>query len=199
VITLPAYGAAGSLQLASAPDGYAYRLGTADWLTIGWVGPARPPRIGAQLRQRITSAGAGWVLDDVAIADSCPTHRRPASAALPHPGAAAIPIGDAALARDALASQGLSIGLSDSCLVADPSVDRATMADRHRDALTRHLRHLHQTILDCRHRDQPCWSDYLDWLAARSAPGPVPVDADPVPVGAAPGRPVVSHTSPKPE
>lgn len=67
---------AADLQLAAAPDGYAYRLGSAHWTTIGWVGPHRALRDAADLRDRIEHAGAGGP---------------------------AVPIGDAALTRDAVA------------------------------------------------------------------------------------------------
>ena len=53
-----------------------------------------------------------WVRPPPAV----PTCRRPAGLAIPVAGRGPVPIGDAALARDALASQGLSIGLSDACL-----------------------------------------------------------------------------------
>jgi hypothetical protein len=87
-----------------------------------------------------------------------------------------MPIGDAALARDALASQGTSIGLSDARLAAG----RASALDlerRRADGLDRHLRSLCGTLASCRYRDLSTWSTYGRWLdhqlkvAARPASG----------------------------
>jgi hypothetical protein len=157
--------AAADLQLAAAPDGYAYRLGSAHWTTIGWVGPNRAPRDAADLRDRIEHAGAGWLLDDGVLASRVAnTVRRPASTSLPALGGPAVPIGDAALTRDALASQGVSIGLSDACLVTDPRMTVSRMAARRADAVVRHLRHLSTMIAACRYAHSPAWARYGAWI-----------------------------------
>jgi hypothetical protein len=152
------------LRLAAAHDGYAYRLGSAHCTTIGWVGPGSPPLTGAALQARIEESGTAWILGGSEIPSGITTFRRAASAALPLPSANAIPIGDAALTRDALASQGLSIGLSDACLVAEPTTTPLAMARRRADAIARHLRHLQGTVATCRHASAPCWSEYATWL-----------------------------------
>jgi hypothetical protein len=156
----------GPLRLAAARDGYAYRLGSAQWTTIGWVGPGGPPLTGAALRARIVESGTAWILEDAEIPHGISTFRRAASAALPVPSADAIPIGDAALTRDALASQGLSIGLSDACVVADSTTTPLTMAGRRADAIARHLRHLQGTVAACAHASAPCWAEYAMWLGS---------------------------------
>jgi hypothetical protein len=74
-------------------------------------------------------------------------------------------VGDAALTRDALASQGLSIGLSDACLISDPAVTTAAMAARQRHAFARHVRHLMGTVSSVAHPQSACWSEYQGWLA----------------------------------
>jgi hypothetical protein len=90
------------------------------------------------------------------------------SAAIPEPSNAAVPVGDAALARDALASQGVSIGLSDACLIADTATTLDAMARRRKDAIRRHFRHLIEMATTCRYADAPCWSEYLAWLGQAS-------------------------------
>lgn len=153
------------LQLAAAPDGYAYRLGSAHATTIGWVGPHRPPRDAADLYARIEHAGAEWLLsDDVLGSTAAPTVRRPASTCLPVAGGPAIPIGDAALTRDALASQGVSIGLSDARLVTDGSMTASGMTARRADATARHLRHLSTMIAACAYARTLAWAQYRTWL-----------------------------------
>jgi 2-polyprenyl-6-methoxyphenol hydroxylase-like FAD-dependent oxidoreductase len=167
LVTVPADDT-GELRLAAAHDGYAYRLGSADWTSIGWVSPDRPPLTGGQLRAYIEKRGAAWLLGGVHIPDGIGTYRRPASAAIPQPSTAAIPVGDAALARDALASQGVSIGLSDACLVADPATTVDDMTSRRNEAILRHFRHLRQMATTCRYADSRCWAEYLAWVTQAS-------------------------------
>jgi 2-polyprenyl-6-methoxyphenol hydroxylase-like FAD-dependent oxidoreductase len=163
LVTVPSSGP-GELRLAAAHDGYAYRLGSAHQTSIGWVGPDRPPLSGAELRARVERRGATWLLDGVDVADDALTYRRAASAAVPEPSGTAVAVGDAALARDALASQGVSIGLSDACLIADPATTRHDMACRRDEAIGRHFRHLAEMGATCRYADAPSWSEYLTWI-----------------------------------
>jgi hypothetical protein len=158
----------GQLALAAAHDGYAYRLGSAHWTSIGWVGPDRPPLSGAELRARIENRGGAWLLDGVDVPDGVVTYRRASSAAVPEPSGAAVAVGDAALARDALASQGVSIGLSDACLIADPATTPQDMAHRRDDAVSRHFRHLAEMTATCRYADAPTWSEYFAWIGRAS-------------------------------
>jgi hypothetical protein len=158
----------GELRLAAAHDGYAYRLGSAHQTSIGWVSPGRPPLTGGQLRAYIEKRGAAWLLEGVDVPDGVFTYRRAASAAIPEPSTAAIGVGDAALARDALASQGVSIGLSDACLVADPATTVDDMTGRRNEAILRHFRHLEQMATTCRYADSPCWARYLAWVTRAS-------------------------------
>ena len=163
-VTLPRSGADPGLRLAAAPDGYGYRLGSAGLLTVGWIGSGRPPRDGPALWQRLADRAA-WLLDGLPGPPCGPTSRRPAGLALPVSADDAVPIGDAALTRDALASQGTSIALSDACLAADPRVDDAALAARRADARQRHLHHLAEALRTCRHADEPAWASYRRWLA----------------------------------
>jgi 2-polyprenyl-6-methoxyphenol hydroxylase-like FAD-dependent oxidoreductase len=152
------------LYLAAAPDGYGYRLGSANLLTLGWVGSRPPPRDGPELWQRIDSA-AGWLLTDLPGPLPGPTHRRPAGLAVPMAAPDTVPVGDAALTRDALASQGTAIALSDACLAADPRTSEAQLAARRTDALDRSVRQLAEVLAACRHADEPTWASYRRWLA----------------------------------
>jgi 2-polyprenyl-6-methoxyphenol hydroxylase-like FAD-dependent oxidoreductase len=168
-VTVPTGGADRGLRLAAAPEGYAYRLGSTHWTTLGWVGPDRPPRDPVAICRRIGDAGAGWLLADLVVTASAPTHRRPAGLALPVACGRSIPIGDAALTRDALASQGISIGLSDACLAAATSATSAASAARRVDAVRRHVRHLSGMVAVCRFAAAPAWAQYRDWLSGTAA------------------------------
>ncbi len=163
-----------AMRLAAAPAGYAYRLGSARWLTVGWVGPGPGPRDAAELRRRLEDSGAGWLADGVGLREDI-WSRRVASLDIPA-ARDVIAIGDAALARDALASQGMSIGLSDARLAAGGAT-RHELERRQADGLERHLRSLSRILVACRYRDQPVWSAYEHWVgrqlevAARPASG----------------------------
>jgi hypothetical protein len=157
-VTLPRSGADPGLCLAAAPDGYGYRLGSADLLTVGWVGSGGPPRDGPALWQRLAERAA-WLVAGLPGPPCGPTYR-PAGLALPVPADAVVPIGDAALTRDALASQGTSIALSDACLAADPRIGEAALTARRADARERHERHLSEALRTCRHADRPAWDSY---------------------------------------
>ncbi len=163
-VTLPRAGAEPGLCLAAAPDGYGYRLGSADLLTVGWVGSGGPPRDGPALWRHLADRTA-WLLAGLPAPPCGPTYRRPAGLAVPVAADDAVPIGDAALTRDALASQGTSIALSDACLAADPRVGEAALAARRADARERHVRHLAEALRTCRHADEPTWASYRHWLA----------------------------------
>jgi 2-polyprenyl-6-methoxyphenol hydroxylase-like FAD-dependent oxidoreductase len=79
------------------------------------------------------------------------------------PGSA-VPIGDAALTRDALASQGTAIALSDACQAADPRTADAELSARCADARGRHVRHLDEMLRTCRYAAEPTWEAYRCWL-----------------------------------
>lgn len=163
-VTVRSDGTDGELRCAAAPDGYAYRLASAGWTTVGWSGPDAPPRTGASLRGRVGRPETAWLLDGVEIPPDAATDRRPCGVSVPVHAGAAVPVGDAALTRDALASQGVSIGLSDACLAATPGTTAAAMTARRDEARQRHLRHLAGMVAACRFADAPVWAELLAWL-----------------------------------
>jgi hypothetical protein len=163
--TVPRQALDPTMRLAAGPGGYAYRLGSASWLTVGWAGTSAPPRDATGLQRRIVDAGAGWLVEHVPLQET-PTTRRIASLSVPvREHGSVIALGDAALARDALASQGGSIGLSDARLAAEPAITCEEIARRATDGRKRHLRHLTGMLESCRHRDTPVWSGYRQWVA----------------------------------
>ncbi len=114
------------------------------------------------------------MLEDVDLADA-EVVRRVASVAVTAASddARVLALGDAALGRDALASQGTAIGLSDARLAAGPTGTSAALRRRHRDGLDRHLRHLAGTLDACHHRRAPAWTAYRHWVDERRAPARV--------------------------
>ena len=159
-------------RIAALPGGYAYRLGAAERIGIGLVGR------GALLKA--DAADLAGLRRDEAFAWLCegmpPLGAMTAGASgatsvqWATPGPAAL-IGDAAIARDPLSSQGLAASLSDAhYAVAALLFDKAdTLRDRQSENLGAHLQHLREVLRHCRHRDAPHWAAYERFVAASIA------------------------------
>lgn len=160
------------VQTVALRDGYAYRLGTARHLTVGIVGPAyRHVRSFGDLGDVLSEAKAHWLIDGIS-ALKCGGARVASvqwTTEDTHPPQALLRIGDAALARDALSSQGLATSLSDAlCAVAalrtanGPALFRV----RHRQQRRAHLRALIGYISSHRWSTSGVWRQYGEWLGA---------------------------------
>jgi flavin-dependent dehydrogenase len=153
--------------IAQLPDGYAYRLGAASTLAFGVVGrrdavAGSPVEIAQQLRRH-----APWILEDL-----------PSFTALRSGGACAasvqwsegsdLRIGDAALARDALSSQGIATGASEAMLASAMAGEdgRALIVARQREQRQAHLRSLLVLLETGRFCRAPAWQEYADFLRA---------------------------------
>jgi hypothetical protein len=153
----------GGLRIAALPDGFIYRLGASNHLLIGIVG-GKQTIVGTPsvVERRIHECGAGWILEGLpAIAELAPGRRSAASVQWTLDEAATT-IGDAALARDALSSQGLAAGISEGLYVAaaaDPQ-DDALLSLRKREQRLAHLRTMTDVIARCRFRHNEAWRDY---------------------------------------
>lgn len=153
----------GGLRTAALPEGFVYRLGAAKHLLMGIVG-GKQTIVGthSMLERRIHECGAGWILEGVPpIATWAPGRTSVASVQWTLDEAATT-IGDAALARDALSSQGLATGISDALYVAaaEGPQDDALLALRKREQRLAHLRAMKDVIARCRFRHNQAWRDY---------------------------------------
>jgi flavin-dependent dehydrogenase len=83
-------------------------------------------------------------------------------------------IGDAALARDALASQGIAAGGSEALLAAATAAQHDVDLVRVRQTEQRqaHLRSLLEAIDQSAYRDRPVWRDYRGFVAAHLGAAP---------------------------
>jgi flavin-dependent dehydrogenase len=157
--------------IAQLPDGYAYRLGAASTLTLGVVGRRNAVAGASSDIARHLRVHAPWILEDL-----------PPLGEL-QPGAACaasvqwsegdrLRIGDAALARDALSSQGLAAGAAEALLAgAARSVqDCDLIASRQREQRNAHLRALLGVLEGGRFSREPIWRDYSDFVRSRIDP-----------------------------
>jgi 2-polyprenyl-6-methoxyphenol hydroxylase-like FAD-dependent oxidoreductase len=157
--------------IAQLSEGYAYRLGAASTLVFGVVG-RRAAVAGSfhDIAQRLRTH-APWMLENL-----------PAFAALQSGGACAasvqwsegsgLRIGDAALARDALSSQGLATGASEAlqaCAMGGED-DRVLIVARQREQQQSHLRSLSAVLESGRFSDAPTWREYIDFVRSELDP-----------------------------
>jgi hypothetical protein len=165
--------AAQAFRLAALPEGYAYRLGSADAIMLGVVGAkaavARSPP--EAIERHLRACGAGWLLAGLpALGDLRPGRGGVASAQWSEGDGEVLRVGDAELARDALASQGLANGVSDALHLAAGESGPA-WAERRLEQRERHLSALLSSLGDCRFRALPAWSRYAAFLAQRNREG----------------------------
>jgi flavin-dependent dehydrogenase len=158
-------------RIAALPGGYAYRLGSADHIGIGVVGRGALLKSDAGGLDRLLSdEAAQWLCQDMPPLQAM---RRGASGVTSVqwavPGRAAL-IGDAAIARDPLSSQGLAASLSDAlyAVAAILSGNTDSLRDRQADNLAAHLTYLKTVLMQCRYRDNPHWAAYERFIAANS-------------------------------
>ncbi|QLH38120.1 MAG: hypothetical protein HWD60_02860 [Defluviicoccus sp.] len=156
--------------IAALPDGYAYRLGTDHRIVLGIVGEkAAVRRPLAEIEGHLRGLGAGWLL--AACRRRGRNDRREggvASVQWSEGGTRVLRVGDAELARDALASQGLASGVSDALHVAAGET-RPGWARRRQDQRDTHVGRLRGLVARCRFHDCPAWSRYADFLNAHAA------------------------------
>jgi len=153
-------------MVAALEHGYAYRAVGHRCCTVGIVG--RGEAISgspALVRERLYASDARWLVEDISAVQWTSTEAKPAGIQWAEGEAAAF-IGDAALARDALSSQGLATGLVDARYAAEihSRADYEMLAQRSRMARVAHARELVDMIAACRWRAHDIWSDYADFL-----------------------------------
>lgn len=156
----------GTFKLAALPDGYVYRLGSARLAGLGFVGRRRWLTASPEeIRRQLKAGGADWVLAGLPPLERMqPGKAAPASVQWAT-GGAVMQVGDAALARDALSSQGLSCGISEALYAAAGEPMSDLLAARQIEQRALHLRALGQLISRCRYRRCAVWSGYADFIA----------------------------------
>lgn len=158
-----------SFRIAALPFGYAYRLGS-DTTDMVWV-VGRGEDLShspACLEQTLRALDAGWLLNGFGPLTAANTGRsHPASVQWPEDSLCGT-IGDAALSRDILSSQGLATGISDALYAAAARRDDDGTLRAHRHAAERaaHLKSLLQVFAACRYRDRREWCAYTDFVTS---------------------------------
>jgi 2-polyprenyl-6-methoxyphenol hydroxylase-like FAD-dependent oxidoreductase len=166
-----------SFRIAALPFGYAYRLGSNTTDMVWVVGRGEQlSHSPVSLERSLRSLDAGWLLEGFAPLTSANTGRsHPASVQWSQDSLCST-IGDAALCRDILSSQGLATGISNALYAAAARSDDDGALSAHRDASERaaHLASLQQVFANCRYRDRPAWCAYAEFVTTHQNPTAFP-------------------------
>jgi hypothetical protein len=167
-------------RIAALPAGYAYRVGDARYLMVGVIlcGAHFDPE---KTEDYLRIHGAGWLLSGLpALASMRRGRGGVCSIQWSEGDQSPVRVGDASLARDSLASQGISIGGADALQLASRAITLSAWAERMADQRRRHIAALCATINQCRFNDRSVWAEYANFLAnhsetatASTATGPV--------------------------
>ena len=151
-----------ALRTAALGNGYAYRLGTRERLSVGLVRPkdqcGSSEEDWADLLGR---SGARWIIDGLDERTGTKARGGACSLQWTEPGTAQL-IGDSAFAPDILASQGLSRAITAGLAVDDPAVGVG-------EAIWTHCTKLRQVIAACRWGSAPSWRAYDRSIASLAA------------------------------
>jgi hypothetical protein len=158
-----------ALRIAALPFGYAYRLAsrTVDMLWIVGRG-AILGRLPDALEQALKNTGAAWLLDGFPCLTRVSSGRAYHASVQWSEGAACLKVGDAALARDILSSQGLAAGISEALFAVAASSERDMALLRERQASERaaHLQSLASAMAACRFSQAADWAQYAAFVAS---------------------------------
>ena len=162
------------LRIAGLPAGFVYRLGSAKYIVLGIVGRGQTMTCDpVQVEQYFYQHGAGRLLDGLpSIADMQPSIVSAASVQWTS-GEWGLRVGDAALARDILSSQGLAAGISDALYAAAirSDDDETLLSARQAEQRAEHLRSLGNSIARCRFREDRAWQEYAEFVAGHTNHG----------------------------
>jgi flavin-dependent dehydrogenase len=160
------------LKLAALEGGYAYRLSSDTFTVVGLIGPdyRHLARVD-QLRDLLESGATSWLLRGIQSAEVDSLAPRVASVQWSLSDDFRKPLfalGDAAVARDPIASQGIATSLSDG-LYALTAIRKRVGPNRVRShqsqQLAEHLKNLLHFIGICWSRASVPWRRYSEWLA----------------------------------
>jgi hypothetical protein len=160
------------LRIFGLPAGYVYRLGSAKYIVLGIVGRGQVITADCmKLEHYIHEHRAGHVLDGLPSMDDMKPGRISAASVQWTSGELGIRVGDAALARDILSSQGLAAGISDALYAAAirSDDDETLFYIRQAEQRANHLRSLGHSIARTRYRKEQPWRVYAEFVAEHTS------------------------------
>jgi 2-polyprenyl-6-methoxyphenol hydroxylase-like FAD-dependent oxidoreductase len=168
-----------AFRLASLPTGYAYRLGTRDMLMLGLVQGREQWRLSAApLAEKLSAAGTEWLLSGIPRSANDSSMGGVASVQWSSGSGRAIRIGDAAVARDALASQGIANGISAGLSLFEGLDAGKSYRRRRRTEIHSHLTTLLELVRSSAHSAHPFWENYAAFLVPATVAHPELVEPE---------------------
>jgi 2-polyprenyl-6-methoxyphenol hydroxylase-like FAD-dependent oxidoreductase len=156
-------------RIAALPNGYVCRVGSNEVDSLWIAGRGATLSASPQaIESAITRAGAEWLLEGLPALESLQSGRAFPVSAQWAEGSAAIAVGDAALARDVLSSQGMACGLSSASygVAVESERDLALLRQHQLAERASHLQSLSQLLAACRYGDSLEWQPYRQFIAA---------------------------------
>jgi 2-polyprenyl-6-methoxyphenol hydroxylase-like FAD-dependent oxidoreductase len=156
------------LMIAAGPEGYAYRLANAATLTLGVVG--RKDFVQGDAAQIVAKIAefAPWLVEDIRSAhmQSGPSGAASAQWSVGD-NSESVLVGDASFAHDALASQGLAMGLSGALktFVQQNKSVRALPRSDEKKQISVHCQRIVQQIKRSAFGSARPWVEYLEFLS----------------------------------
>lgn len=157
-------------SVAAGPQGYAYRLGNAQRIALGVVGHGALLRGSADVVVANIQTFAPWIVEGIDCSELVSGCAGAASLQWCSSTTQGVQlIGDARLARDALASQGIALGISDalkavSAIAETGSVELASLVSQ----LTLHRHRVIDLIAESPFAFALPWQRYVDFLRAET-------------------------------
>jgi hypothetical protein len=157
-----------SFAIAALPDGYAFRLHAGRSWTVGFTSPDPSAPCLAELAERLAEHGRDWLIAGLPRDDAIAGRGGTASVAWAANAPCRVePVGEALLACDTLASQGIAWAMSDAMHLALPYHERQSRSAEQRRS---HLTRLLGTLDTNGFADAPAWRDYRRFVAAHADP-----------------------------
>jgi flavin-dependent dehydrogenase len=154
-------------RIAALPFGYAYRVGSQDIDSLWIAGRGAPLGASAKvIEAALIGAGAAWLLEGLRSLASLHSGRAFPVSVQWAEGSTAIAVGDAALARDVLSSQGIAAGLSSACyaVACESERDTTRLLQHQRAERAIHLKSMSHLIATCRYVDSAEWQQYRNFI-----------------------------------
>ena len=155
-----------SFRIAALPAGYAYRIGNQRIMMVGFVQGRKEWATSAlSVDETLRRFRADWLLAGLPKNWQGEKSRGGVASLQWTSGDGPIRrVGDAALARDALASQGVANGISDGLAAIEEPHSSAPDENGASAECRLHARRLHNLIQDCCWRDSDYWNGYSNFL-----------------------------------
>jgi 2-polyprenyl-6-methoxyphenol hydroxylase-like FAD-dependent oxidoreductase len=154
------------LRIAALPHGFAYRMASTNYAVVGIVGNSTElGNAQGDPEHYLRGQNAGWMLEGISDLNERIAEKN-APASVQWTTGAALRVGDAALARDTLSSQGLACGISEALAASTigDAEEESRFCEKQQLERLSHLRNVSRLIDACRFKDSEAWARYREFI-----------------------------------